>query len=46
MVELTNWINQNLIVNDKANLNSKAPMTPIGVFHLGLSDCLSRIYSL
>ena len=39
---LTNWIRENIRINTKANLHSRAPLTPIGVYNLRVADPESR----
>ena len=39
---LTNWIRDNIRINTKANLHSRAPLTPIGVYNLRVADPESR----
>lgn len=39
---LTSWITENLTVNEEANKHSRAPLTPAGVYHLRVTDRLSR----
>ncbi len=39
---LTNWINENLTVDETANKHSRAPLTPAGVYKLKVADPLSR----
>ncbi len=39
---LTSWIRENIRINTVANKHSRAPLTPIGVYNLGVADPLSR----
>ncbi len=39
---LTNWMRENICINTVANKHSRAPLTPIGVYNLGVADPLSR----
>jgi hypothetical protein len=39
---LTNWIRENIRINTVANLHSRAPISPIGVYNLRVADPLSR----
>ena len=39
---LTNWIRENIGINTVANLHSRAPISPIGVYNLRVADPLSR----
>ncbi|MDP2888422.1 MAG: transglutaminase domain-containing protein [Bacteroidota bacterium] len=39
---LTNWIRENIRINAVANLHSRAPISPIGVYNLRVADPLSR----
>lgn len=39
---LTNWIRENIRINTVANLHSRAPLTPIGVYNLRVADPESR----
>ncbi len=39
---LTNWIRENVRINTVANLHSRAPLSPIGVYNLRVADPASR----
>ncbi|MDP3915603.1 MAG: transglutaminase domain-containing protein [Bacteroidota bacterium] len=39
---LTNWIREKIRINTVANLHSRAPISPIGVYNLRVADPLSR----
>ena len=39
---LTNWIRNNITISTLANIHSRAPLTPIGVYNLRVSDPISR----
>ena len=39
---ITGWIEKNIIIDDTANLHSRAPLTPRGVYELKVSDSHSR----
>lgn len=39
---LTNWIRNNIAVDKKANLHSRAPLTPGGVYNIRVADPVSR----
>jgi hypothetical protein len=39
---LTNWMRQNIVIDDVANLHSRAPITPSGVYNLGVTNSSSR----
>ena len=39
---LTNWINKNIRIDQAANKHSRAPLTPIGVYNLRVTDPISR----
>lgn len=39
---LTDWINSNIEINNEANLHSRAPLSPRGVFELKVADKHSR----
>ena len=39
---LTSWIRQNIRLDANANLHSRAPLTPIGVYNLRVADPISR----
>jgi hypothetical protein len=39
---LTDWIRQQITINDVANLHSRAPLSPRGVFELKVADSRSR----
>lgn len=39
---LTDWIRDNIRIHNLANLHSRAPLTPIGVYNLRVADPLSR----
>jgi hypothetical protein len=39
---LTSWINTNISLDDNANLHSRAPLTPVGVYNIRVADHLSR----
>ena len=39
---LTSWIRENIRINTVANLHSRAPISPIGVYNLRVADPLSR----
>lgn len=39
---LTNWIRENIRINTVANLHSRAPISPIGVYNLRVADPASR----
>ena len=39
---LTNWIRENIRINTVANLHSRAPLSPIGVYNLRVADPASR----
>lgn len=39
---LTNWIRENIRINTIANLHSRAPLSPIGVYNLRVADPESR----
>lgn len=39
---LTNWIRNNIRINDIANLHSRAPLSPAGVYNLGVANSASR----
>jgi transglutaminase-like putative cysteine protease len=39
---LTNWIRENIGINTVANLHSRAPISPIGVYNLRVADPDSR----
>lgn len=39
---LTNWIRQNIRINAIANMHSRAPLSPIGVYNLRVADPASR----
>ncbi len=36
------WVKNNIHINNKANMHSRAPLTPIGVFKLRVADTHSR----
>jgi len=39
---LTNWIRENIRINTVANLHSRSPLSPIGVYNLRVADPESR----
>ena len=39
---LTDWIKSNIRIDKSANKHSRAPLTPVGVYNLRVSDPLSR----
>lgn len=39
---LVNWIKENIKINKEANLHSRSPLSPIGVYNLRVADPLSR----
>ena len=39
---LTNWIRENIRIDSRANLHSRAPLTPVGVYNLRVADPESR----
>ncbi len=39
---LTNWIRENIRINTVANLHSRAPLSPAGVYNLRVADPASR----
>jgi len=39
---LVDWIKQNIVIDNKANLHSRAPLSPRGVYELKVSDKRSR----
>jgi transglutaminase-like putative cysteine protease len=39
---LVNWMKDNIQINKEANMHSRNPLTPIGVFNLRVADPLSR----
>ncbi|MFY9151851.1 MAG: transglutaminase domain-containing protein [Prolixibacteraceae bacterium] len=39
---LTSWIRENISINKLANLHSRAPLSPIGVYNLRVADPVSR----
>jgi hypothetical protein len=39
---LISWIQQNITLDDEANLHSRAAITPIGVYNLRVADRISR----
>jgi hypothetical protein len=39
---ITGWIEKNIKIDDKANLHSRAPLTPCGVYELRVADSHSR----
>lgn len=39
---LINWIRENIRINTVANLHSRAPLSPVGVFNLRVGDPVSR----
>ena len=42
MSVLTDWIRKNISINTIANLHSRAPLSPIGVYNLRVADPESR----
>lgn len=42
IITLTTWIRTNIRIDENANLHSRAPLTPAGVYNLGAADPLSR----
>jgi len=39
---ITAWIDKNILIDNKANLHSRAPLTPCGVYELRIADSHSR----
>ncbi len=39
---LTNWIRENIRIDNNANLHSRAPLSPAGVYNLGVANSGSR----
>jgi hypothetical protein len=39
---LTSWIRENIRINSFANLHSRAPVSPVGVYNLRVADPISR----
>lgn len=42
VADLIGWIRQHIVLNEEANLHSRAPITPEGVYNLRVADRLSR----
>jgi hypothetical protein len=42
MPEIIQWIQDSIALNDMANMHSRAPITPVGVYNLRVSDSHSR----